>query len=449
MFNKNDNGFINFRRTINRGLNIICNNKFLQIVINGSLKTTLIIKIVEIILLILILYIIFRGHFIIYNKNHIDYKALLEQNYESINIAYNNSINFIKTCQSPDLIHFEPSKIYNFSNPYISVIIPLFNCEKFILRSIKSVQLQNLTNFEILLIDDNSVDNTYNLVTKIHKEDKRIKILKNQKNMGTLYSRSIGVLMSQGKYIFNLDNDDLFLNNDILSSISQINEKGNFDIVEFKSISNKIIDQDILINKIKNSMFSHQKPFILFQPELGMFPIPTGNRTGSYGLRDIFLWGKCIKTKIYQKAINHLGYERYTRLMIRYEDILTNYMLFNTAESFIYIEKYGIYHFVRSGSGYSVGRRKVTRNTNILYLVDIVIDFSLNYINNKKLASYLVIYYFKLKRFEQTLLSSKYNMDLFISCIRRVLNSTYISENNKKEIRSNLKKFKFIPFHEL
>ena len=122
-----------------------------------------------------------------------------------------------------------------------------------------------------------------------------------------------------------------------------------------------------------------------------MYPIRTGKKPGTYGLFDIFLWGKCIKTQIYQKALNKLGSQRYSRFMIRYEDIVTNYMICNTAESLIYVEKYGIYHIVRSGSGTSVGKKKVSRNINLLYLIDIVIDFSLDYPNNKKLAAYLII----------------------------------------------------------
>ena len=77
--------------------------------------------------------------------------------------------------------------------------------------------------------------------------------------------------------------------------------------------------------------------------------------------------------------------------MIRYEDILVNYMIFNIANSFIFIEKYGIYHIVRYGSGAGIGKLKVSRNINILYLLDIVIDFAQNNVNNKKLAAHLGI----------------------------------------------------------
>ena len=103
-------------------------------------------------------------------RNTIDYNTFLEESYESIDLAYINSLNFTKTCESHDLIHFESSIDYNLTIPKISVVIPLFNCEKFILRAIKSIQLQNLSNFEIILIDDKSEDNTLNLISIIQKE---------------------------------------------------------------------------------------------------------------------------------------------------------------------------------------------------------------------------------------------------------------------------------------
>ena len=55
----------------------------------------------------------------------------------------------------------------------------------------------------------------------------------NKKNMGILYSRSIGVLSSKGKYIFSLDNDDMFLDFDVFSTITKIANESNIDIFEF------------------------------------------------------------------------------------------------------------------------------------------------------------------------------------------------------------------------
>ena len=68
--------------------------------------------------------------------------------------------------------------------------------------------------------------------------------------MGVLYSRSIGVLSAKGKYLFTLDNDDLFLNNKIFDFTSKIADEGKFDIVEFKAISNRILNDDLITNKL-------------------------------------------------------------------------------------------------------------------------------------------------------------------------------------------------------
>ena len=146
---------------------------------------------------------------------------------------------------SNNLLKFNSSN--NFQEIKVSVVIPMYNCEDFILRAVKSVQYQNITNIEIILVDDNSTDNTLSIVSNIMKADKRIHIIKNKNNMGVLFSRSIGVLSSKGKFIFTLDNDDMFLNYDIFDTITRIGEEGKFDIVEFKGLSNKYYEKDLLL----------------------------------------------------------------------------------------------------------------------------------------------------------------------------------------------------------
>lgn len=409
---------------------------------NINCKRSLIIKIIDIIIFILILHILYSNRYSLLSLNKGKYIHYLNETFDSRNIAFDKALNFIKNCLSSDILTFQSSFLYK--DPKVSVVIPTFNCEKFILRAIKSIQYQNFSNIEIILVDDKSTDNTINLVKKIQDGDYRIKILQNEKNMGILYSRSVGVIYSKGKYIFTLDNDDLFLNNDIFDTCINLAEEGNFDLIEFMAISNRIKNDNLLTNKIKDSKFSHSEQIILFQPELGRYPIPTGESLGSYGLKDIFLWGKCIKSEIYKNALNKLGVNRYTRFMIRYEDILTNYMIFNTARSFIFIKKYGIYHIERNGSATAVGRKKVSRNTNLLYLLDIVIDFSQNNINNKKLVVHLIIYFLTLKNIKRTLISNDYNMKLIISCIKRILNSKNISDKYKTIVKNVVKKCKFI-----
>ena len=72
-----------------------------------------------------------------------------------------------------------------------------------------------MSKIEIILVKDNSSK----IIEELSLEDPRIKIINNQKNMGTLFSRNIGILNSNGKYIMNLDNDDLFIDKDVFNTV--------------------------------------------------------------------------------------------------------------------------------------------------------------------------------------------------------------------------------------
>ena len=416
----------------------IVNNK----TINLKWNKALIIKLIYIIILIIILYLIIFNKYRKFKLNKEKYIKYLNLYFDQRYVAFNKAIQFIKKIINPNIFAFHPSLLNE--KPKVSVIIPTYNCEKYILRAIKSIQYQNISKLEVILVDDHSSDNTIKIIKNIQQNDNRIKLIQNIKNMGIIYSRSIGVLYSKGKYIFTLDNDDFFLNEDIFDTCTHFGEKENFDIIEFKAISNTHRSDNLLIPKIRDSKFSHQETLILFQPELGTFPIQTGETLGSYSLRDIFLWGKCIKSKIYKNALNKFGRERYSRFMIRYEDILTNYIIFNTAQSFLFIKKYGLYHIERIGSATSLGWSLVPRKINLLYLLDAIVDFSQNHMDNKKLEVHLLIYLLNLRKIKSILLSNKYNMDLITSIIKRILKSAYIPDKYKTIIKNLINKMRFI-----
>lgn len=83
----------------------------------------------------------------------------------------------------------------------ISVIIPVYNQEKFIDKSIKSTTNQNINDkYEVIVVDDGSNDGTLDIVNKISKNDSRIKIFK-QKHSGVSCARNLGISKSSGKYI--------------------------------------------------------------------------------------------------------------------------------------------------------------------------------------------------------------------------------------------------------
>ena len=88
----------------------------------------------------------------------------------------------------------------------VSVIIPVFNAEKYIVPCISSIQKQTYKSIEIIVVNDHSVDSTYYIVNSMLKEDPRVRIIQNKKK-GANYARQLGVEHSTGNYIIFSDAD--------------------------------------------------------------------------------------------------------------------------------------------------------------------------------------------------------------------------------------------------
>ena len=203
-----------------------------------------------------------------------NYNDILEKK----NLLNNNKLNSLK--QDHELIMKKETKIYernillnkgrqyldkclkneNYDfyemneNPIITTIIPTFNGEKTLKASTHSVQYQNFSNIELIVIDDFSTDNSKKIIQKIRMNDKRIKLIDNKKKMGTLYSRSIGALLSKGNYILCLDSDDLFFDEDVFDYVYKQAINENLDIVSFRSLFSDDYFADISILKRSASL---------------------------------------------------------------------------------------------------------------------------------------------------------------------------------------------------
>ena len=103
-------------------------------------------------------------------------------------------------------------KIKNFLNIFdISVIIPIYNSEKYLISCLQSIIMQSLKRIEIICIDDGSTDNSLKILEQYKKIDNRIIILK-QENKGSALARNRGLNISKGKFIAFIDSDDLYPN---------------------------------------------------------------------------------------------------------------------------------------------------------------------------------------------------------------------------------------------
>lgn len=96
------------------------------------------------------------------------------------------------------------------NTPLVSIITPVYNAERFLQDTIKSVQNQTYGNWELLFIDDQSSDDSVSLIKEARQADKRIKLIQMPQNGGVAKARNAGTQAAKGRYIAFLDADDLW-----------------------------------------------------------------------------------------------------------------------------------------------------------------------------------------------------------------------------------------------
>lgn len=111
----------------------------------------------------------------------------------------------------------EGCSMNKFMNPQISVIVPVYNVQKYLKRCVDSILAQTFENFELLLVDDGSKDDSYSTCMMLSGVDDRIKVW-HQENKGVSAARTLGFMKSEGEYVFFIDADDT-LNPDALETL--------------------------------------------------------------------------------------------------------------------------------------------------------------------------------------------------------------------------------------
>ncbi|QWU18515.1 glycosyltransferase family 2 protein [Paenibacillus sophorae] len=111
----------------------------------------------------------------------------------------------------------------------ISIIMPTYNCEKYVEEAIYSVLAQTYQNYELIVIDDGSTDKTVDKINILMKTDQRIKLYINEKNQGVAATRNKGVALASGIWIAFLDSDDRWKDEKLEKQFNHAYDtKGNF-----------------------------------------------------------------------------------------------------------------------------------------------------------------------------------------------------------------------------
>jgi len=115
-------------------------------------------------------------------------------------------------------------KDLNVVDNLVSIIMPLYNCQEFIVDSIQSVLSQTYQNWELIIVDDLSTDNSFSVTQKIIKSDSRIQLHQMKKNSGVATVRNYAIDRAKGEYVAFLDCDDLWLPQKLEKQISFMRE---------------------------------------------------------------------------------------------------------------------------------------------------------------------------------------------------------------------------------
>ena len=233
-----------------------------------------------------------------------------------------------------------------------SIVIPVYNVEKYLKKCIDSVINQKYKNIEIIIINDGSLDNSQQIIDYYVKKEKRIKAFI-KKNGGLSSARNFGITKATGDYLMFLDSDDYF-EEDLIFKINQILTKKEYDVLHF--LLNIVTEDGELIRKEKQKSI------------------------GEVSLEEILKY-EYIETaysKVYKLDFWKKNNFLYTDKKIHEDFGLTPLILLSAKNMFV-LNFYGINYVQRKGSIVNGATKNQKRFEDMLYLYDQLI----NIINQK------------------------------------------------------------------
>ena len=275
-------------------------------------------------------------------------------------------------------------------NPKISIIIATCNGELYINNTLFSIQNQDFTDVEIVIVDDMSEDNTVNIVKELMKIDPRIQLYINEDNKGTIYTKTKGVLKSTGKYVMILDQDDMYTQKDVFSTLYNYMEEQNFDILGFSAIFTKKFP----FKKPGYVHYYFERP-IIYHPELSrqMFA-QYGKSVRKVGW---YIWNFIFKNDLFKRTINQIDEKIINTKMNRHEDIILFFLLTRNANNLKQIRRifYSQNHFENLNKNKAnekyINDRRNNNNTKCLSninLIEFLLKYTKDEIGDKRIASY-------------------------------------------------------------
>lgn len=229
-----------------------------------------------------------------------------------------------------------------------SVIIPVYNTEKYLDKCVNSVLNQTLNDFEIIIVDDGSGENCAKIVDSYKKRDSRINVI-HQKNKGLGGARNTGIQHAKGEYLFFLDSDD-YINITSLEIAEEYINKYNLDILAYDL--NLVNENGDLINTASYSKYKE-----LFN---------------QLTINEILLFQPTACGKIYRRSL-YVNNKILFPEKLWYEDLATVYKLYIYVKNVGYL-KASLYNYVQQPNSITHSK-DLNRMMEIIPAVDSIISF--------------------------------------------------------------------------
>jgi len=215
----------------------------------------------------------------------------------------------------------------------ISVIVPIYNAEKFIKESVDSIINQTFRDLEIILVDDGSTDNSYHICKEYEKADNRVKVV-HQDNGGILSARQAGLAASTGELVSFIDSDD-WIDSCFYEKLYELQVKNNADVVVSGCRKEHVDRTEDIFNNFPEGLYEGEDLIKKIYPQMMYFK---NNSLFAWGITQYF-WNKLYKREIIAPCVEEADTE-----IVDGEDVSCVFYSFLRASS-IYVDNHPYYHY--------------------------------------------------------------------------------------------------------
>lgn len=147
------------------------------------------------------------------------------------------------------------------NKPLFSIVIPIYNADEYLSECLESITAQSRNNYELLLINDGSTDNTLSIITEFAKKRKNVKII-NQTNAGVSAARNTGIRNATGKYLLFVDADDHLNDRDTLKYLEAVADKADSVFFDFTTGKRRTSNEETRLYSEKDTLAAFLFRFI-------------------------------------------------------------------------------------------------------------------------------------------------------------------------------------------